>query len=117
LGERQDESGPFAALIGHWDGRAWSWSSSPNLGSSSNHLDAGAAARRDDVWAVGQHNDATFDQPLVEHWDGGTWSAVSVPAAAGTGAVLDAVTVQGGEVWAPRVYATPPAAAGPCRLH
>jgi hypothetical protein len=89
----------------------------PELGQQQQPPDAGAAARRDDVWAVGQHNDATFDQPLVEHWDGGTWSAVSVPAAAGTGAVLDAVTLQGGEVWAPRVYATPPAAAGPCRLH
>jgi hypothetical protein len=42
--------------------------------------------------------DATSDGPLVEHWDGRQWSVV--PVAAAGGAVLDAVTVRGGEMWA-----------------
>jgi hypothetical protein len=100
VGERQDSAGRFGALIEHWDGTVWSVVPSPDPGSSGNHLNAVAAAGRDDVWAVGQRNDASSDQPLVEHWDGRRWSTQPLSVPGGTGAVLDAVTVRGGEVWA-----------------
>jgi hypothetical protein len=98
VGEQQELSGRFATLAEHYDGHGWSVVSTPNPGSSGNHLDAVAADGPDDVWAVGQRNDATSDGPLVEHWDGRQWSVV--PVATAGGAVLDAVSVRGDEVWA-----------------
>jgi hypothetical protein len=98
VGEQQDLSGRFGTLAEHFDGHNWSVVPTPNPGTSGNHLDAVAADGPDDVWAVGQRNDSTADGPLVEHWDGRKWSVV--PVATAGGAVLDAVTVRGGEVWA-----------------
>jgi hypothetical protein len=101
VGERQDRrTGRFATLVEHWDGRRWAVVSSPDPGTTGNHLYGIAAARHNDVWAVGQRNGATSDEPLVEHWDGRRWSVVPVPAAGTTGAVLDGVAVRNGEVWA-----------------
>ena len=53
------------------------------------------------MWVVGERQDfrGRF-ATLVEHWDGRRWSAVALPVSAGTGAVLDAVAVRDGEVWA-----------------
>jgi hypothetical protein len=98
VGEQQDLAGRFATLAEHYDGHGWSVVPTPNPGTSGNHLDAVAADGPDDVWAVGQRNDATSDGPLVEHWDGRQWSVV--PVASSGGAVLDAVTVHGDEVLA-----------------
>lgn len=98
VGEQQDLAGRFSTLAEHFDGHSWSVVPTPNPGTSGNHLDAVATDGPDDVWAVGQRNDATSDGPLVEHWDGRQWSVV--PVATAGGAVLDAVTVRGGEVWA-----------------
>lgn len=100
VGERQDRAGRFSTLVEHWDGRRWSVVLSPNPGSAGNHLYGVAAASSDDVWAVGQRNDTSSDQPLVEHWDGRDWTVAAVPGAGTTGAVLDAVAVHGQEVWA-----------------
>lgn len=45
-----------------------------------------------------QRNDAASDGPLIELWDGRQGSVV--PVATPGGAVLDAVTVRGDDVWA-----------------
>jgi hypothetical protein len=106
VGERQDRrSGRFATLIEHWDGQRWSVVSSPDPGTSGNHLYGIAAVSRDDVWAVGQRNDTASnntasDQPLIEHWDGHRWTVAPVATPGITGAVLDAVAVRHGELWA-----------------
>jgi len=97
VGERQDRDGRFATLVEHFDGRTWSVVPSPDPGTSGNHFDAVAAGGPDDVWAVGQRDDAASDQPLVEHWDGRHWSVVPVGV---PGALFDAVTVHNGQVWA-----------------
>lgn len=100
VGEQQYRGGRFGALIEHWNGTRWSVVPSPDPGSTGNQLYGVAAAGPDDVWAVGQRNDATTDRPLVEHWDGKHWQAVAVPSAGTTGAVLQAVAVHGHDVWA-----------------
>ncbi len=85
-------------LIEHWNGSNWSVVSSPNPGSSSDHLSAVAAVSASDVWAVGDSN--TLSQTLIEHWNGSHWSVVSSPNP-GSGGVLEAVaTVSAGDVWA-----------------
>jgi hypothetical protein len=115
VGEQQDPSGRFATLAEHYDGHSWTVVPTPNPGTSGNHLDAVAADGPDDVWAVGQRNDATSDGPLVEHWDGGQWSVV--PVATAGGAVLDAVTVRGDEVWAVGQTDNATAQARPLTVH
>ncbi len=100
VGERQDFSGRFGTLVEHFDGRDWRVLPSPDPGTSGNHLDGVAANGPDDVWAVGQRNDATADRPLVEHWDGRHWSVAPVPVPGGGAAVLDGVAVHGDDVWA-----------------
>jgi len=96
VGERQDHAGRFGTLVEHWDGHRWTVVPSPNPGATGNHLYGVAAASPDDVWAVGQRDGTSSDQPLVEHWDGHNWTVATVP---GTG-VLDAVAVHGKDVWA-----------------
>jgi hypothetical protein len=115
VGEQQDLSGRFATLAEHFDGHTWSVVPTPNPGTSGNHLDAVAADGPDDVWAVGQRNDATTDAPLVEHWDGRQWNVV--PVATSGGAVLDAVTIRGGEVWAVGQTDNPTDQARPLVVH
>lgn len=102
VGDRQSEhTGRFGTLIEHWDGRHWSVVPSPDPGSAGDNLYGVAASGPNDVWAVGQrHDDGGGDPPLVEHWDGKRWSVVDVPAAGATGALLQGVTVAGGQVWA-----------------
>lgn len=98
VGEQQDRTGRFATLVEHWDGYRWSVVPSPNPGTTGNHFYSVAAGDHDDVWAVGQRNGDTSDEPLVEHWDGQHWTVVPTPGT--TGAVLDGVAVRGGDVWA-----------------
>ncbi|TJZ99900.1 hypothetical protein [Actinacidiphila oryziradicis] len=66
VGEQQDRGGRFGTLIEHWNGTRWSVVPSPDPGSTGNQLYGVAAAGPDNVWAVGQRNDATTDRPLVE---------------------------------------------------
>jgi hypothetical protein len=100
VGIQQSQSGTFGTLIEHFDGKRWSVVPSPNPGKFGNQLYGVAAAGPNDIWAVGQRNDATSDTPLVERWDGHSWTNVSVPSAGLTGGLLQAVAVRGGQVWA-----------------
>ena len=66
----------------HWDGIAWTRSTTPDVAAQSGtygHLLGVAAAGPDDVWAVGIASDqpGTFgggDRALIEHWDGHRWT-------------------------------------------
>ncbi|MEZ0094771.1 alkaline phosphatase family protein [Streptacidiphilus sp. EB129] len=100
VGDQQGQDGVFRTLVEHYDGRAWCVVPSPNPGSSGDHLWGVAADGADDVWAVGQRNGPTGDQPLVEHFDGRAWSVVDVPSGGTEGALLQGVAVSGGQVWA-----------------
>ena len=103
VGDQQSaRTGHFNALIEHWDGARWSVVPTPAADHSEtgSHLYGVAAGGPDDVWAVGQRDDQGTDLPLVEHWNGTRWSIVDVPSAGVEGALLQGVTVKGGEVWA-----------------
>jgi hypothetical protein len=57
-------------LTGHWNGRSWSFGSTPNRRFESNELWAVAAARGGEVWAGGFWDSA---QLLIQHRRGGRW--------------------------------------------
>jgi hypothetical protein len=73
VGYSFDDARNFTALVEHWDGRAWSVTPTPDVGSST--LDDVVAFGADDAWAVGQAE----GNPLALHWDGLAWTQVLVP--------------------------------------
>jgi hypothetical protein len=101
VGEQQADSGKFGTLIEHWDRMRWKVMPSPDPGTSGNHLSGVAALDRDDVWVVGQRNDATAsDHELIAHWDGSDWSILRTPDHGTASADLFAVTPDGRDgVW------------------
>jgi hypothetical protein len=83
-----------SAVIEHWDGRTWSVTPTPNVGSST--LSDVVALGPDDVWAVGEAD----SNPLAMHWDGLAWTQVFVP---GSFAGLNSVSgVSPTDIWAAR---------------
>jgi hypothetical protein len=83
-------------LILHWNGTTWRQVRSPAFGGA-NRLAAVAAVGRNNVWAVGSHNN--YSQPLVEHWNGHAWWFVprSPP---GAGWLSSLAVVAGSGIWA-----------------
>jgi hypothetical protein len=57
-------------LTGHWNGRAWSFGSTPNRRYEDNDLWAVAAVRGGEVWAGGAWANS---QILIQHRRGGRW--------------------------------------------
>jgi hypothetical protein len=101
VGDQEGRNGKFETLAEHWNGSAWSVVPAPDPGSSGNHLYGVDAVAPNDVWAVGQRLGAKApDQGLVEHWNGQKWSVVGSPVSASASVMLDAVTVDHGQVWA-----------------
>jgi Phosphoesterase family len=101
VGDQEGRSGKFETLAEHWDGTAWSVVTTPDPGSSGNHLYAVDAVSPNDVWAVGQRLGAKApDQGLVERWNGKSWAVVNTPGSGSASVMLDAVTVHGSQVWA-----------------
>ena len=101
VGEQQSMDGAFSTLVEHWDGTRWQVMPAPNPGASGNHLYGVFALSRDDVWAVGQRNDASApDHELIIHWNGSAWSVVPSPSHGTASADLFAVTPDGaGGLW------------------
>ena len=91
------------SLIEHWDGTAWTVSTSPSPGSVRSVL-ASVDAVVGDAWAVGQAcSDAlcTAGQSVALHWNGTAWAAVSTPNPGTLDTHLNAVTIAApGDVWA-----------------
>jgi hypothetical protein len=86
-------------FIEHWNGKSWSIVPSPNDGTGSNLLNAVTAVSANDVWAVGQFQDASnTTQTLTEHWNGTSWSIVASPSAGAE--FLGAAAVSSSNVWA-----------------
>jgi hypothetical protein len=101
VGEQQSTHGTFGTLVEHWNGSTWQVVPSPDPGSSGNHLYGVLALNRDDVWAVGQRNDAgSPDRDLVVHWNGTGWSVLDSPSHGGASAALYAISAGDDGVWA-----------------
>ena len=78
----------------------WSAVPSPDSGPGNNVLAAVSAVSSDDVWAVGQAEDANGNgQALIEHWDGTTWSLVASPTILESN-LLGVVGVSATSAWA-----------------
>jgi hypothetical protein len=86
-------------LAYHWDGTAWTRSSTPNPAgpAQENGLNAVAARAASDVWAAGGDGPSTAaaESSLVLHWNGSAWRQVRVPNIGS----LDAVTFAPGRIW------------------
>jgi hypothetical protein len=90
------------ALIEHWNGSSWSFSSSPVPGSES-ELNGVHVVSANDIWAVGDFTDSTGTKTLIDHWNGRTWTQVRSPnpGTAGSGDILTAVSASSaGNAWA-----------------
>src|SRR5579863_10434591 len=94
-------------LTKRWNGTTWVTvgSPNPNKGKGDNELDGVAAIAANDVWAVGDAENASFAQnTLTERWNGTQWSIVKSPnpgGAAGAPHYLYAVAaVSSNDVWA-----------------
>ena len=89
-------------LIEHWDGAHWQIVTSPNPGSTYNHLDGVTADSATDAWAVGYYVSTTgVTQTLIEHWNGTSWSVVKSPSPASINNELYSVAaISASDVWA-----------------
>lgn len=97
------------SLVMHWDGRAWSLVSVPNVPARNNYLWAVTASGPDDVWAVGEHNSCygCVTQTLTLHWDGTEWEIIPSPnVGSSTNTVRGLATLSSTDVWAAGYYYT-----------
>jgi len=95
----------YQTLIERGSGGQWNVASSPNQGTSDNHLSGVADVFANDAWAVGDYFNPSEERTLIEHWNGTQWSIVSSPNQ-GTGSnVLNAVSINApNDVWAVGYY-------------
>jgi hypothetical protein len=102
VGRSLSTGGVAQTLIEHWNGKAWAVVPSPNASTQNNQLAAVAAISANDVWAVGDFQNASNAfQTLTEHWDGTSWSIVASPSGAGPQAgLLGVAAVSTSDVWA-----------------
>jgi hypothetical protein len=104
-----DHTAAFS-LAEHWDGSAWTVTSTPNPFGTTNGLGAVADLSPTNAWAVGYSSEITnwiygipvyVYQPLIEHWDGTSWSAVSAPNDSNREYLLYGVAaVSANDIWA-----------------
>ena len=93
-----------ATLIEHWNGTNWAVVPSPNRAGTLGSLLFGVAVvSANDIWAVGESQNATSGTPstLIEQWNGTSWNIVASPspgsAASLRGAAADPTS---GQAWA-----------------
>jgi plastocyanin len=87
----------------HWDGSAWTVSSTPNVGEGANYLYGVAAASSSDVWAVGTYVDVPTNRyrTLTLHYTGGAWSLIPSPnIGTNSNFLLGVEVVSATDVWA-----------------
>jgi hypothetical protein len=90
-------------LILHWNGHRWTRVPSPNPGGSarSQQLTGVAGVSRRNAWAVGFHNNGSFDKSTILHWNGHSWKQVKSPNPGTRGNFLQGVrATSAGNAWA-----------------
>jgi hypothetical protein len=100
VGRTQSNKSSFEALALHWDGTAWSVSSSFTAALSAYAIGV-ADISPTDAYAIG--NNSSIPRGHLAHWDGTTWTAVTVPLPpnAPTNTTLNAISADGpNDVWA-----------------
>ena len=98
VGTEGNGNGGFT-LVEHWAGTQWKVVASPNVhGSTSDSLSGVAAVAANNIWAVGNYNDASnSQQTLIEHWNGTNWSIVPSPS---KGQLYGVTALAANNVWA-----------------
>lgn len=100
VGRTQLNKSNFQGLALHWDGSAWSISSS-FPGALGAYATGVADINPADAYAIG--NNSSIPRGHLAHWDGTAWSSVTVPLPpnASTNTTLDAISADGpNDVWA-----------------
>jgi hypothetical protein len=99
-------NGPFQTLTERWNGSAWSFVPSANLGAE-DALGGVAAISPTDVWAVGDFMpQLTSPQTaFIEHWNGHKWSVVPSPRPGQLSGLSSVRAVSAADVWAAGSYA------------
>jgi hypothetical protein len=97
-----NSSNAYQTLIEHWNGTAWSLSTSANTNMADNELYGVAAISSSDVWAVGYAYSSSHPaRTLIERWNGSAWHIVASDNATSSSNELYAVTaVSASDVWA-----------------
>jgi hypothetical protein len=97
-------TGASNAFIEHWNGARWSIVPSPN--SDKNGLNAVAADRANDAWAVGFINAGVGGGTRTEHWNGTRWSVIPSPnpADASSSTFLAVTALSPHDAWAVGLY-------------
>jgi hypothetical protein len=98
-------NGPFKTLTERWNGSAWSFVPSANLGTE-DALGGVAAISPTDVWAVGDFMpQLTSPQTaFIEHWNGHKWSVVPSPRPGQLSGLSSVRAVSANDVWAVGLY-------------
>jgi hypothetical protein len=98
---RGPSSPAFQTLIEHFDGTAWRAIKSPNVGSSSNELNAVSADSSTDAWTVGFEFAGNANRTLIEHWNGTRWSVTPSPnLGAGSNTLFGVAAISPNDAWA-----------------
>ena len=102
-------------LMLHWNGKAWSRVTSPNVLTATGELSAVTAVSAKSAWAVGYTGGIGTgkNHSLLLHWNGSTWSQVTSPAPV-TGGNLNAITATAKSGWAVGYVNTDPSAPACC---
>lgn len=94
-------------MIQHWNGTSWSIVPSPAHPTTNDGRLFGISVNSaNDIWAVGEHDIAsfnTFGKSLALHWDGSQWSYVSTPhpgAQNGTSRLSSVKAISADNAWA-----------------
>lgn len=99
VGNRNTSGGGHRSLTEHWNGTTWSVVGSADTGSKDALL-SNAMVAANDMWAVGNLNNAGLVQPLIEHWNGATWSIAPSPSFPNYATLIEAADVSRNDVWA-----------------
>jgi len=105
VGSYASVNGPFKTLTERWNGSAWSFVASANLGAE-DALGGVAAISPTDVWAVGDFMpQLTSPQTaFIEHWNGHKWSVVPSPSPGQLSGLSSVRAVSANDVWAVGLY-------------
>jgi hypothetical protein len=98
---RGPSSTAFKTLIEHFDGTSWHAVPSPNVGASSNELNAVSADSSTDVWTAGFEFSGNANRTLIERWNGTRWSVVPSPnLGSGSNTLFGVAAISPTDAWA-----------------
>jgi hypothetical protein len=98
---RGPSSTAYKTLIEHFDGTSWQVVPSPNVGASSNELNAVSADSSTDAWTAGFEFSGNANRTLIERWNGTKWSVVPSPnVGSGSNTLFGVAALSPTDAWA-----------------